>query len=209
MSAPKYPDEKVLVVSRQLFDELGSFQGFNPEAHRYLPSFLEKENNYFLERDDAEDDPSHKQIIPYAIFHHQGRLLHYVRGGASGEKRLASKGSIGIGGHINAEDEEASSLEQDTYMTGVEREVDEELNIDSHNTQSIVGLINDDSTEVGSVHLGVVHLFDLASDTVTSNEDNIVDLEFLTREELTARHDQLETWSQILVENLNTILPSR
>jgi predicted NUDIX family phosphoesterase len=204
----KYPDEKVLVVSRTLLDELGSFQGFNPEAHRYLPSFLEKENNYFLERDDAEDDPSHKQIIPYAIFHHQGRLLHYVRGGASGEKRLASKGSIGIGGHINAEDEEASSLEKDTYMTGVEREVDEELNIDSHHTQTIVGLINDDSTEVGSVHLGVVHLFDLASDTVTSNEDNIVDLEFLTREELTARHDQLETWSQTLVENLDTILPS-
>ncbi|MEM7145094.1 MAG: hypothetical protein AAF591_08140 [Verrucomicrobiota bacterium] len=203
----KYPDEKVLVVSRALLDEIGSFQGFNPAADQYLPAFLKKENNYFLDRDDAEDDPSHKQIIPYAIFHHQGRLLHYVRGGGSGEKRLAAKGSIGIGGHINAEDEEAASLEKDTYLTGVEREVDEELNLESDHTQSIVGLINDDSTEVGSVHLGVVHLFDLASDQVTSNEDNIVDLAFLTREELKARHDNLETWSQILVENLDSILP--
>ncbi|MEM8955207.1 MAG: hypothetical protein AAGD22_13730 [Verrucomicrobiota bacterium] len=203
----KYPDEKVLVVPRALLDNIGSFQGFNPNADQYLPSFLKKENNYFLARDDAEEDPSHKQIIPYAIFHHEGRLLHYVRGGGSGEKRLASKGSIGIGGHINAEDEEAASLEKDTYLTGVEREVDEELNLDSQHSQTIVGLINDDSTEVGSVHLGVVHLFDLSSNKVTSNEDNIVDLEFLTREQLARRHNQLETWSQILVGNLDAILP--
>ena len=97
----KYPDEKVLVIRRQLFDDLGSFHGFKPEVESYLPAMLSPENNFFLGRDLAEEDPGYKQIIPYAVFHHEGRFLHYVRGSKSGEHRLASKGSIGIGGHIN------------------------------------------------------------------------------------------------------------
>ncbi len=202
----KYPDEKVLVVSRALFDELGSFQGLSLEPDRYLPAFLDPENNYFLARDDAEEDPSHKQIIPYAIFHHQGKYLHYVRGGGGGEKRLAAKGSLGIGGHINAEDAAQSSLDKDTYTTGVEREVDEELNLSGGHTQKIIALINDDSNEVGAVHLGVVHLFDLESGAVTANEDNIAELEFLTLEELEARRDRMETWSQICLDGLEKLM---
>ena len=87
-------DEKVLVIRRQLFDDLGSFNGFKPEVESYLPAMLSPENNFFLERDLAEEDPGYKQIIPYAIFHHDGRFLHYVRGKKSGEQRLAAKGSI-------------------------------------------------------------------------------------------------------------------
>ena len=203
----KYDHEHVLVVPRALFDELGSFQGLSTEIDRYLPAFLEPANNFFLSRDLAEDDPSHKQIIPYAIFHHAGRFLHYVRGRKSGEQRLASKGSIGIGGHINQEDAHAASLERDTYMTGVEREVHEELRLSSGYRQRTVALINDDSTEVGSVHLGVVHLFDLDSADVAANEANIVDLAFLAPEELASRHDSLETWSQICLPSLRTWLP--
>ncbi|MCB1237128.1 MAG: hypothetical protein KDM91_18825 [Verrucomicrobiae bacterium] len=202
----KYPDEKVLVVSRALLDELGAFQGLCREPDRYLPAFLDPANNYFLARDDAEEDPGHKQIIPYAIFRHGDRYLHYVRGGGSGEKRLAAKGSIGIGGHINAEDAEQTHLDKDTYTAGIEREIDEELNIEGGHTQRIVGLINDDSTPVGSVHLGVVHLFDLESDRVTSNEDNITELAFLTLAELEARRDRLETWSAILLDGLKADL---
>jgi predicted NUDIX family phosphoesterase len=202
----KYPDEQVLVISRSLFDDIGSFQGLSAETQRYLPAFLDPENNYFLARDDAEHDPSHKQIIPYAIFHHEGRFLHYVRGGGSGEKRLAAKGSIGIGGHINSEDAEQASLDRDTYSIGVEREIDEELNIEGGHTQSVVALINDDSNEVGAVHLGIVHLFELESDQVTPNEANIAELCFLTADELRQRHDQLETWSQICLDGLEDIL---
>ena len=196
----------MLVVKRELFDELGSFQGFSAEVDRYLPSFLDPGNNFFLLRDDAEDDPSHKQIIPYAVFHHQGRFLHYVRGGKSGEKRLAAKGSIGIGGHINTEDAEQSSLEKDTYLTGVEREVDEELAIAGAHAQKIVALINDDSNEVGQVHIGVVHLFELESDDVKPNESPITELEFLDRDQLSARRDSLETWSQICFDHIESIL---
>ena len=202
----RYPDENILVVTRALFDELGAFQGLCLDPGRYLPSFLNPENNQFIPRDDAEEDPSFKQIIPYAIFRHGNRYLHYVRGGGSGEKRLASKGSIGIGGHINAEDYQAQShLDKDTYTIGVEREIDEELNIVGQHSQRIVGLINDDSNPVGQVHLGVIHLFDLETDQVTSNEDNITELEFLTLEELRARRDQLETWSQCCLDGLDRI----
>ncbi|MDF1657113.1 MAG: hypothetical protein P1U58_05845 [Verrucomicrobiales bacterium] len=198
----KYADENVLVIPRELFDELGSFQGISLEPDNYLPTILDPSNNHFLGRDLAEDDPSFKQIIPYAIFRYKDRFLHYVRGGKSGEKRLAAKGSIGIGGHINDTDYAASSLDRDTYSVGVEREIDEELNIEGEHTQEVLGLINDDSNEVGKVHLGVVHLFTLSSDDVTAGEDNIENLEFLTLEELKSRHDQLETWSQICVEGL-------
>jgi predicted NUDIX family phosphoesterase len=198
----KYADENVLVVSRDLFDRLGAFQGISFETDRFLPSILDPANNFFLSRDLAEEDPGHKQIIPYAIFRHGDRYLHYVRGGGSGEKRLASKGSIGIGGHINDTDHAAASLDKDTYTTGVEREINEELNLTGTHRQKILGLINDDSNEVGRVHLGVVHLFTLDSDDVTSAEDNITGLRFLTLEELAAERDRLETWSQICLDGL-------
>ena len=201
----KYEDEKVLVISRELFDQLGAFQGISLEPEKYLPSMLDPANNFFLKRDIAEDDPRHKQIIPYVIFRHGEKFLHYVRGGGSGEKRLASKGSIGIGGHINDRDYAASSLDKDTYTTGVNREIDEELNLSGGHTQEILGLINDDSNEVGQVHLGVVHLFTLESDQVTAGEDNIVDLQFLSLEELGKKHDELETWSQICVQGLRQL----
>ncbi|HEX2746825.1 MAG TPA: hypothetical protein VHM91_02405, partial [Verrucomicrobiales bacterium] len=84
----RWPNERVLVIPRPLFDSIGAFEGFTAEVDRYLPAFLNPENNYFLARDDAEEDPGHKQIIPYALFHCNGRFLHYVRGGKSGEKRL-------------------------------------------------------------------------------------------------------------------------
>lgn len=203
----RYPDESILVVSRALFDELGAFQGLCPDPQRYLPALLDPENNYFLARDDAEDDPSHKQIIPYAIFRHGDRFLHYVRGGGGGEKRLAAKGSIGIGGHINADDYQAQDhLDKDTYSIGVEREIDEELRIAGGHTQRVIALINDDSNPVGQVHLGVVHLFELESADVESNEDNITALEFLTLAELQARRDRLETWSQICLDGLPGLL---
>jgi len=198
----KYADENVLVIARDLFDRLGSFEGITFETERYLPEILNPANNHFLARDLAEDDPSHKQIIPYAIFRHGDRYLHYVRGGGGGEKRLAAKGSIGIGGHINDTDFAASSLDKGTYTTGVEREIDEELNLTGSHTQEILGLINDDSNEVGRVHLGVVHLFTLESEEVTAAEDNIENLAFFTLDELLAKRDSLETWSRICLDGL-------
>src|SRR5204862_8299190 len=128
---------------------------------RYPDAMLARGNNYFLARAIAESDPSHKQIIPYAILACGDRVLHYVRGKKAGEQRLVAKGSIGIGGHMNDEDESLFAWDEHAYRAGVEREVNEEVKIESSFEDRIVALLNDDSTEVGRVHLGVVHVFNL------------------------------------------------
>ncbi len=202
----KYEDENVLVITRKLFDEIGSFQGINFNTAKYLPSFLDPSNNFFLSREDAEEDPRYKQIIPYALFRYQDTFLRYIRGKKSGEQRLASKSSVGIGGHINQDDADQSSLERDTYMTGVEREINEELKLNCNYSQKPVGLINDDSNDVGQVHIGVVHLFDLKGNDIKPGESNIQNLQLLNKEQLTAERNTLETWSQICLDNLDTLL---
>jgi predicted NUDIX family phosphoesterase len=199
--------EHVLVIPRSLFDTLGSFEGFQPDVQRYLPAMLDPANNFFMERPQAEGDPTHKQIIPYSLFHHEGRLLCYTRGGKGGEKRLHAKRSVGIGGHINPVDQTQAHLGEQTYFNGVEREIAEELRISGGYTQRVLGLINDDSNEVGQVHLGVVHLFELESAAVESNEEAIQDLEFLPVAQLVAELGQLETWSAICVKHFAASLP--
>jgi len=192
-------DENVLVVRRALFDELGAFQGLQCDSARYLDAFLKRENNLFLPRSQAEDDPTHKQIIPYAVFTCEGKILHYVRGAKSGEKRLVAKGSIGIGGHINDGDESLFSFDQDAYRAAVHREIEEELKFEGGYEDRVAALINDDSNEVGRVHLGVVHIVTLKHTNVQAGEKAIAELAFLTPQELRARSEHLETWSQIVL----------
>ncbi|CAN5459912.1 phosphoesterase [soil metagenome] len=199
-------DENVLVVRRSLFDQLGSFQGLNFEPQRYLDALLSRGNNFFLPRAQAESDPTHKQIIPYALVVHGDRVLHYVRGKKAGEQRLVAKGSIGIGGHMNDTDESLFAWDEAAYRAGVEREVNEEIAISSSFDDRIVALLNDDTTEVGRVHLGVVHVFQLAQPKVKKRESMITNLSFLTRAELVERRDTLETWSQICVDALDRLI---
>ncbi len=201
-------DEQVLVVRRALFDELGSFQGFSPDATRYLDVFLRRENNFFAPRSSAETDPSLKQLIPYAVFTHGGRVLRYVRGGKSGEKRLVAKASIGIGGHINDGDEGLFAFNADAYRAAVEREIREELRLGGGFRDRVVGLINDDSNEVGQVHLGVVHVVELESAEVAPGEAAIAKLEFVEPATLFAERDALETWSQIVADRWAEIAPA-
>jgi predicted NUDIX family phosphoesterase len=200
------PDENVLVVRRSLFDQLGSFHGLNFEPEKYLPALLSRGNNFFLARAQAENDPGYKQIIPYALIAHGDTVLHYVRGKKAGEQRLVAKGSIGIGGHMNDSDESLFAWDEAAYRAGVEREVNEEIRIDSPFEDRIVALLNDDTTEVGQVHLGVVHVFRLAEPRVEKREAMITNVAFLTKDELLARRDNLETWSQLCVDSLDRLL---
>src|SRR6202023_326276 len=151
------PEENILVIKRSLFDQLGSFQRLNFEPAKYLNAILSRGNNFFLPRSQAENDPAHKQIIPYALLACEDRILYYVRGKKAGEQRLVAKGSIGIGGHMNESDESLFALDEAAYRAGVEREVGEEIAVNTKFDDQIVALLNDDSTEVGQVHLGVVH----------------------------------------------------
>lgn len=200
--------EQVLVIRRSLFDELGSFHGLNPEVSRYLPIFLQAGNHFFVPRAEAEEDPSLKQLIPYVVVTSGEKILHYRRGSGSGETRLLKKGSVGIGGHINDGDGLGEGFDAAAYQRALMRELQEELSLGSAFIERPLALLNDDTNPVGAVHLGIVHQCHLAEPEVTANEEAIAELGFLSRKELVERNDQLESWSQIVLEgwgNLRTI----
>jgi predicted NUDIX family phosphoesterase len=199
-------DEKVLVFPRSVFERLGVFQGFNAGVEHYLPTILDPKNNSFMSRAQAEINPNFKQIIPYVVITDGKNVLHYIRGKDAGEKRLVAKGSIGIGGHINDEDHTLFDFGLQAFQNAVEREVCEELSIEVKFDAKPVGLINDDSTEVGRVHFGVVHLLSRTSGQVKKNERVITQLKWLPLEGLKAKREQMESWSQLCLDNLDALL---
>ena len=195
--------EHVLVVPTAEFHRLGHFQGFSPEVDRYLTGLLTPEHTSYRPRSEMEQDPSFKQLIPYVVFRHTDAtgvvsLFQYQRGSGQGEKRLHAKRSVGIGGHISSDDASCD----DAYAEGMRRELAEEVIIETEYKSVVAGLINDDLTEVGKVHLGVVHIFDVDQPAVRSREDDLCDGRFVPVAELLAEIEQFETWSQICLRAL-------
>lgn len=198
--------EQVLVVPTELLHSLGYFQGFTSDVARYFDELSSPEHTSYRPRDEMEQDPSYKQLIPYVIFRWQApdgstHLFQYTRGKGQGEKRLHSKRSVGIGGHICADDQ-TSQLDLDPYEEGMQRELSEEVEVATNYVESQVGLINDDETEVGKVHLGVVHIFDVENPVVRPREEDIADSGFEPVEQLMQSLDEFESWSQICLQAL-------
>ncbi len=198
--------ERVLVVRTDLFHRLGHFQGFSPDVDRYLDELLSPEHTSYRPRAEVEQDPGFKQLIPYVIFRHtdsDGRqsVFRYTRGTGQGEGRLHSKQSVGIGGHISTLDAGADGT-GNPYTEGMRREVDEEVIVDTPYTSRCVGMINDDETEVGRVHLGVVHLADVERPDVRPRESEILESRFVPIEDVLVDLDGFETWSKICLEAL-------
>ncbi|NNJ24449.1 phosphoesterase [Alienimonas chondri] len=211
--------EHVLCVPAARFRELGEFQGFRADTAS-LADLLDPANTLYLPRPEAEEDPSHKQLIPYcvliaAVAEEDGtageRVFAYRRGAGGGEKRLAAKISCGVGGHISTVDRDAAG---DTYEAGMSRELEEEVSIPGGYGERLVGLINDDETEVGRVHLGVVHRLDLSADhpanphdpqsfpRVALREASMIEAGFHDPAALLANPAALESWSRIALEAL-------
>ena len=191
--------EHVLVVPTLLFHELGYFQGFCAVPDRYLQTLLDPSYVSYRPRDAVEQDPSYKQLIPYCIFRYRDTVFHYRRGDGSGEGRLLAKRSIGIGGHISSDDEQTGAS---PYLEGMRREIEEEVQVETTYRQRCVGLINDDLTDVGKVHLGIVHVFELDEPKVRPNERSIIETGFARPAELLPWRHQFETWSQICLDHL-------
>jgi len=201
----KYAGEQVLVVPRALLEEIGMFHGIRPVGGEDagLARLLDPANHFFMDRAAAEEDPSHKQLIPYCVFRHGDAILHYTRGKTGGESRLHAQRSVGVGGHINPVDTGGGKTGPQAYHAAVTREIDEELAIAGRHEHRIVALLNDDTNPVGQVHLGVVHLVELENQSVASREDAIANLGFAPLAELAGpMFDSLETWSQHCVRHL-------
>ena len=196
-------NEEVLGVERRLIEEIGMFQGLMLDTEKYLPTLLDPRHYRFVARHKAEEDDSLKQLIPYFIICHGEGIWCYVRGKKSGEGRLVSKASIGIGGHINHLD---ANLFEDIYSRAAVRELEEEVSVPPGYTHKIVALLNDDLTPVGRVHLGVVHVLRATSENVKKREGVITESGFRTRPELQAMYGIMETWSQICLDRMDALL---
>jgi predicted NUDIX family phosphoesterase len=204
-------DEQVLVVERKVIEQMGMFHGLTFDVDRYLRKIFLQGVARFMPRPQAEKDPAYKQIIPYVIMAYEGKYLSYVRGKRAGEKRLVARRSIGIGGHINPVDDMPlfNADFYETYITAVEREVAEEVSVEADHTDlrrtphgGIVALLNDDSNEVGSVHLGIVHYWRLDAPEASKREQMINQISFMTPAELHDVRDTLETWSGLCLDGL-------
>ena len=201
-------EEQVLVFERRILDEIGNFHGLKFDTDRYLQKLFVPGVLRFMPRPLAEKDPTYKQIIPYVIMTHNGRYLSYVRGKRAGETRLVGSRSIGIGGHINPVDNEIPLFDSDyreLYLRAVEREVEEEVTIRAGHTDRIIALLNDDSNEVGQVHLGIVHCWTLDSPDVSKREQMITQMTFISPDQLQQVKDSMETWSSLCLDGLTGI----
>jgi predicted NUDIX family phosphoesterase len=198
--------ERVLVVPTELFHRLGYFQGFCGDVARYLDELLDPRHTSFRPRDRVETDPSFKQLIPYVLFQHRApqgpALFQYTRGKGQGEARLHAKRSVGVGGHISLQDAADKASGADSYAEGMRRELEEEVVIDTQYTQRCVGLINDDQTDVGRVHLGVVHCIEVDRPCVLPREADLHDAGFRPVAEILSDLAGFETWSQICLRAL-------
>ena len=200
-------DEQVLVIERKVVEQLGLFNGLMFDVDRYLREIFVQGVPCFKDRAQVEKDPNYKQLIPYVIMGHEGKYLSYVRGKRAGEKRLVGNRSIGIGGHINPTDDMSlfDTSFYETYLAAVEREVAEEVEVKTSHTNHIVALLNDESNEVGSVHLGIVHFWSLDAPDVDKREQMITQMEFMTAGQLQEVEDTLETWSGLCADQLAEI----
>lgn len=202
------PEEQVLVIKRDIFEYIGAFNGINFEVDKYLSKFWEPGHLKFLPRTFAENAPEYKQLIPYTIMTFENSFLCYIRGKQGDEPRLIDKASIGIGGHINPSDVEGSDINNfyQTYLNAVAREVEEEVVVDADYNETIVGLLNDDSNDVGRVHLGVIHFWELSKPNVKMKEEVISKLQFLHIAELLSIREKMESWSKLCLDNINEII---
>ncbi|NQU80592.1 MAG: phosphoesterase [Bacteroidetes bacterium] len=200
--AKKQVDEHVLVFPVDLFHKIGAFQALSFDLNKYLNVIQLNENNKFILKSVAEKDLNYKQLIPYAILTHDKKILTYKRGKQLSEKRLMHKHSIGIGGHISIED---PNLFTTSYEEGMYREIHEELYIDAKYKEHTVALLNDDSDEVGKVHLGIIHMLIMEKPLIRKKEKSINDPKFVSIEFLNKNIDKYENWSRICIENIEKL----
>ena len=194
----------MLVIPAERLELIGNFSGFVPFSQQSFDAILEQEHMQFRPRSQVEEDSSFKQLIPYCILQSgagaERRVFQYTRGTGQGEKRLHAKRSIGIGGHISREDAEGNDL----YRCGMQRELTEEMIIESEVSEQILGFIYDDTSPVGRVHLGVVHLLTLATPNARARESELIDSGFDPVDRLFSQRSDFETWSQLCIDELKS-----
>jgi predicted NUDIX family phosphoesterase len=186
-------DELVLVVPRASVMPDGGWYGLKSAD---LDSFLStvERHGRFEPRPAMEADPAFKQIIPYLVLRDAEAYFLMRRTRAGGDVRLHDRWSIGVGGHLNPGDEDLAG--------GLRREWSEELVADFVPEFRFIGLLNDDTTPVGEVHVGAVFVADAAGRPVSIRETDKLTGSFATPSEVAAVAPDLETWSRLVFDAL-------
>jgi predicted NUDIX family phosphoesterase len=188
-------DEQVLVVARDVLPEAAGWYGLRTDGLDGFSALVRREGR-FRPRAAMEIDPTHKQIIPYLVLRDGPRyfLMQRTRGGA--DARLHDRYSIGVGGHLNPGDEDLEG--------GLRREWAEELVADFTPAFDLVALLNDDTTDVGAVHLGAVYVAEAGGRAVAIRETDKLSGGFATAAEVAAVAPDLETWSRLVFDYLES-----
>ncbi len=197
-------EERVLCFPRKLLEELRVFQGISLDVDKYLPAVTSSSQLLYLNRSEAEQDRRYKQLIPYVLLIHADRILRYRRGKGGQETRLHGLYSVGIGGHI-CEDDNGLFSKDIGYWDGMRREIMEEVAVEEV-SEAAVAVINDDSTDVGYVHFGVVHVMHVANESVIGRRSGIAGPEFIPINEAIKNASAYESWSRFCLENLDALL---
>ena len=193
----KVATEKVLCVRREDIFPDGAWHGFVSDRLDQHQAVI-REKHFFMTRAEVEDDPSYQQIIPYVVFRHGDRYLLTHRLRASSERRLRKQYSLGVGGHINPGDLEAG----DPIHDGLKREWEEEVVYEGRFETTLLGLLNDESSPVSKVHLGVVFLVDGDTPDIRIRETDKLAGELLTLSEMRIYYLGMESWSQMVYDRL-------
>jgi predicted NUDIX family phosphoesterase len=186
-------EEQVLVVARDLVPDAADWYGLRRADLSAFLGVVEREGRY-APRAAMEIDPTFKQIIPYLVLRDGDRYFLMRRTRAGVDQRLHDRWSIGVGGHLNPGD--------DGLLGGLRREWREELEADFEPPFEPLALLNDDTTDVGAVHLGVVFVADAAGRAVAVREREKLAGGFASAEEVAAVNEDLETWSRLVFEAL-------
>jgi predicted NUDIX family phosphoesterase len=187
------PGERVLVVPREVIVPEPGWLGLRRDGIEGAVAAVAG-GAVFMDRELAEQDPTHKQVIPYLVLRDGERWFLMRRTRAGGDARLHDRWSIGVGGHLNPGDRDV--------LGGLRREWAEEIAADFVPDFVPVGLLNDDSTPVGAVHIGIVFVADAAGRKVAIRETDKLEGSFATTAEVAEVVDGMETWSRLVFEAL-------
>lgn len=186
-------DELVLVVpTRDLFAR--PFTGTIPIHHAHSKLSKALSHLEIKRRGDVEEDPSYKQLISYVVVKNdKGEVLLYTRLSGGGEARLHGKSSVGIGGHMNPVDGISG---YQLLLENTKRELREEIGVEPIEI-GLYGIVNDDSNDVGKVHIGLVYIANIGSQPINITETDTLSVKWVTD----VKFYELETWSQLLRDN--------
>jgi predicted NUDIX family phosphoesterase len=192
-------DEYVLVVKREYL--FGSQQAWHGLRYENIDDYLQiiDQHKEFHPRSIMESDAAYKQIIPYLVFTHDHNYFLMKRKADASETRLRNKLTLGIGGHIRQEDMQGGSI-IDWAMREFHEEVEYVDNLKTH----FIGIINDDTNDVGKVHIGLAVLMVGDSPDIRIKSE-LQSGELVMYDDCLALQEDMETWSQFVVDYLQEI----